>query len=91
MFDRKNSEIIRFEHFGDFNGYLDQAEGGFRFLDLGCAPGGFSSFLLSDPRCAGGYGVTLPEEMGGFPLRVQQTETFQLHFTQLLVLRNQKK
>lgn len=23
---------------------------GFKFLDLGCAPGGFSSYLLEDPR-----------------------------------------
>ena len=25
-------------------------EMGFKFLDLGCAPGGFSSYLLQDPR-----------------------------------------
>ena len=28
---------------------------GFKFLDLGCAPGGFSSYLLQDPRLDRGF------------------------------------
>jgi len=44
---------------------------GFRFLDLGCAPGGFSSYLLNDPRCKAGFGVTLPSVSGGFPMRLR--------------------
>lgn len=46
----------------------------FNFLDLGCAPGGFSSFLLDDERCGMGYGVTLPAENGGFPARISKHE-----------------
>lgn len=30
-------------------------EMGFKFLDLGCAPGGFSSYLLQDPRLDRGF------------------------------------
>jgi len=38
------------------------------FLDLGCAPGGFSSRLLEENPEAQGFGVTLPWEAGGFPM-----------------------
>ena len=58
---------------------------GFNFLDLGCAPGGFSSFLLDDARCRTGFGVTLPTKVGGFPMRlrsdkflVQQADLFEV-------------
>lgn len=47
---------------------------GFKFLDLGCAPGGFSSFLLDDPRCRTGFGVTLPSTCGGFPMRLRSNQ-----------------
>jgi len=60
-------------------------ENGFRFLDLGCAPGGFSSYLLQDARCQMGFGVTLPSSLGGFPMRLrcpnfllQQGDLFEL-------------
>ncbi|CAE7672862.1 unnamed protein product [Symbiodinium sp. CCMP2592] len=60
-------------------------EKGFKFLDLGCAPGGFSSYLLEDPRCRMGFGVTLPSTVGGFPMRLrspnfllQQGDLFEL-------------
>lgn len=46
---------------------------GFKFLDLGCAPGGFSSYLLDDPRCMTGFGVTLPSTSGGFPMRLRRS------------------
>jgi len=49
---------------------------GFKFLDLGCAPGGFSAFLLDDPRCLAGFGVTLPSNCGGFPVRVRDSRFF---------------
>lgn len=49
---------------------------GYRFLDLGCAPGGFSSFLLEDHRCKSGFGVTLPALSGGFPVRVRSDRFF---------------
>lgn len=51
-------------------------ESGFRFLDLGCAPGGFSSYLLEDPRCINGFGVTLPSASGGFPMRLRNPKFF---------------
>lgn len=49
---------------------------GFKFLDLGCAPGGFSSYLLEDPRCKMGFGVTLPSTAGGFPMRLRRPNYF---------------
>uniref|UniRef100_A0A7S1B063 Ribosomal RNA methyltransferase FtsJ domain-containing protein n=1 Tax=Noctiluca scintillans TaxID=2966 RepID=A0A7S1B063_NOCSC len=49
---------------------------GFKFLDLGCAPGGFSTFLLNDPRCLAGFGVSLPSTSGGFPVRVRSDSFF---------------
>eukprot|EP00392_Amoebophrya_sp_AT5.2_P000198 g198.t1 len=49
---------------------------GFKFLDLGCAPGGFASFLLEDPRCLAGCGVTLANSSGGYPIRLRQPNFF---------------
>ena len=49
---------------------------GFKFMDLGCAPGGFSSFLLDDERCLGGAGVTLSSSAGGFPTRLRRPNFF---------------
>eukprot|EP00435_Cladocopium_sp_Y103_P068449 s210_g31.t1 len=44
-----------------------------RFLDLGCAPGGFSACLLQDhilgPMSVG-YGVSLPPQLGGFQMAI---------------------
>ena len=40
------------------------------FLDIACAPGGFSQFLLDAfPNCHG-FGITLPEHLGGFPVQI---------------------
>eukprot|EP00929_Paragymnodinium_shiwhaense_P094080 TRINITY_DN544_c0_g1_i1.p1 TRINITY_DN544_c0_g1~~TRINITY_DN544_c0_g1_i1.p1 ORF type:complete len:544 (+),score=123.58 TRINITY_DN544_c0_g1_i1:131-1762(+) len=78
-----------FEAHDDFNALIPPE--GFKFLDLGCAPGGFSSFLLDDPRCKAGFGVTLPSLSGGFPVRVrrpnfflQQGDLFEIGFNDLL-------
>jgi SAM-dependent methyltransferase len=39
-----------------------------RFLDLGCAPGGFSRWIIkNNPSCTG-VGFTLPPELGGFKM-----------------------
>merc|ERR1719210_1996786 len=63
-----------FETHGNLEALLPKE--GFRFLDLGCAPGGFSSYLLDDPRCLCGFGVTLPSSSGGFPVRVRSSNFF---------------
>lgn len=57
-----------FKEFGNFEGLLPEC---FKFLDLGCAPGGFSAFLLDDGRCSQGFGVSLPAIKGGFPMRLR--------------------
>ncbi|KZT02825.1 uncharacterized protein LAESUDRAFT_661073 [Laetiporus sulphureus 93-53] len=43
-----------------------------RFLDLGCSPGGFSTWLLKSNGYAGvqGVGVTLPDDEARFPLQI---------------------
>ena len=41
------------------------------FLDIACAPGGFSQFLLDHFAYSRGYGITLPECLGGFPMAVE--------------------
>ncbi|KAI8824288.1 uncharacterized protein EV422DRAFT_315347 [Fimicolochytrium jonesii] len=38
------------------------------FLDLGCAPGGFSRWVLEQNADAHGLGVTLPPDVGGLPM-----------------------
>lgn len=58
-----------FEIHKNMEGVIPDA--GFKFLDLGCAPGGFSCFLLEDHRCMTGFGVTLPSTSGGFPMRLR--------------------
>ncbi len=40
-----------------------------RFLDLGCAPGGFSEWIIKNNRSCTGVGFTLPPELGGFPMK----------------------
>jgi hypothetical protein len=41
------------------------------FLDIACAPGGFSQYLLDHFPASRGYGITLPAELGGFPIAVR--------------------
>lgn len=57
-----------------------------RFLDLGCAPGGFSGCLLQDhilgPMSVG-YGVSLPPQLGGFQM-VINTQRLCVQFEDLL-------
>lgn len=78
-----------FEAHGYLSGFIP--EKGFKFLDLGCAPGGFSSYMLEDPRCRAGFGVSLPSTSGGFPMRLrcnnfffQQGDLFEIGPTDLL-------
>jgi hypothetical protein len=39
-----------------------------RYLDLGCSPGGFSTWVMSKNPKAKGLGITLPVEMAGLPM-----------------------
>ncbi|KAK7048157.1 FtsJ domain-containing protein [Favolaschia claudopus] len=57
----------------------------FRFLDLGCCPGGFSSYILGKNPTASGVGVSLPEENGGHACLLQEKdlERFELHWADL--------
>ncbi|KDN45693.1 hypothetical protein RSAG8_04777, partial [Rhizoctonia solani AG-8 WAC10335] len=45
---------------------------GKRFLDLGCCPGGFSTYVLSKLPDILGDGVSLPVELGGHSLAIPQ-------------------
>lgn len=64
------------EFFKEFDGFQDILPNKFKFLDLGCAPGGFSAFLLEDRRCSAGFGVSLPALKGGFPMRLRSDSFF---------------
>lgn len=44
-----------------------------RFLDLGCAPGGFATWLLKNNRKARGTGVTLSLEARGLRLQLESS------------------
>ncbi|THU95048.1 hypothetical protein K435DRAFT_667241 [Dendrothele bispora CBS 962.96] len=59
--------------------------GHFTFLDLGCCPGGFSSYILKKNPQASGVGISLPIERGGhtFLLEEEFLDRFTLHFTDL--------
>ncbi|KAI8974609.1 hypothetical protein BD414DRAFT_424300 [Trametes punicea] len=46
--------------------------GPFRFLDLGCAPGGFSAHILKTNPDARGVGISLPESQGGHALLLDE-------------------
>lgn len=56
------------------------------FLDLGCAPGGFSQRLLEEHPTARGLGVTMPLDGGGFPMLLQD-ERLQVKACDLMSLR----
>jgi hypothetical protein len=38
------------------------------YLDLGCSPGGFSSWVMDQYPESMGLGVTLPPDIGGLPM-----------------------
>ena len=46
------------------------------FLDIACAPGGFSQYVLDHFPTSRGYGITLPEHLGGFPMAVQTIPSY---------------
>ncbi|KAF8956840.1 hypothetical protein BDZ97DRAFT_145792 [Flammula alnicola] len=55
------------------------------FLDLGCCPGGFSSYMLDKNAEAKGFGVSLPVADGGheFALESDHGSRFELSYTNL--------
>ncbi|KAJ6620771.1 hypothetical protein B0H10DRAFT_1791197, partial [Mycena sp. CBHHK59/15] len=57
----------------------------FRFLDLGCCPGGFSSYILGKNPYASGVGISLPTESGGHSclLEEEDFQRFELHWADL--------
>ncbi|THH17884.1 hypothetical protein EW146_g3020 [Bondarzewia mesenterica] len=59
--------------------------GPMQFLDLGCSPGGFSSYILHKNRNARGVGISLPVEQGGhlFALESYLGSRFELHLADL--------
>lgn len=63
---------------------------GFTFLDLGCAPGGFSAYLGAakpdPPYCRMGFGVTLPLALGGFFMGYR-SERMHIQFRDLMTLK----
>jgi hypothetical protein len=46
------------------------------FVDIACAPGGFSQYLLDHFELSRGYGITLPEHLGGFPMAVETNPSY---------------
>ncbi|KAI0666910.1 hypothetical protein C8Q78DRAFT_994630 [Trametes maxima] len=50
-----------------------QPSGCFEFLDIGCAPGGFSRHVLQRNPSARGLGVSLPESRGGHAFFLEPT------------------
>ncbi|KAF5372193.1 hypothetical protein D9758_005042 [Tetrapyrgos nigripes] len=63
----------------------DSGSGSFRFLDLGCCPGGFSAYILKKNSQATGVGVSLPVDQGGHEcaLEIELLNRFTLHFADL--------
>ncbi|KAF8208665.1 hypothetical protein K438DRAFT_1812674 [Mycena galopus ATCC 62051] len=57
----------------------------FRFLDLGCCPGGFSSYILGKNPHASGVGISLPVERGGHACLLEEDHLarFELHWADL--------
>ncbi|KDN45699.1 hypothetical protein RSAG8_04783, partial [Rhizoctonia solani AG-8 WAC10335] len=58
----------------------------YRFLDLGCAPGGFAQYLLRKNKRAHGIGISLPSEQGGNGLGVTYPDylaRYKLHWLDL--------
>jgi len=60
-------------------------QGSLDFMDLGCCPGGFSSYILSKNISANGTGVSLPVDDGGhqFLLEEHHRSRFHLYSTNL--------
>ena len=67
----------------DQNQFFPELPDQFEYVDLGCAPGGFSGYLLSDERCVKGTGYTLCTKLGGFPVIIENPR-LTVNYTDLL-------
>ena len=79
-------ELFECSHKFKINEFLPAYQTPLRFLDIACAPGGFSQYLLDHFLDSQGYGITLPESLGGFPMAVQAypSSRFKICFFDLL-------
>ncbi|KAG8936044.1 hypothetical protein FRC02_004957 [Tulasnella sp. 418] len=58
----------------------------FRFLDLGCAPGGYSTYILEKCINSTGVGITLPVEDGGHVFAMSEKylqDRYEVHYQDL--------
>ncbi|KAJ6490698.1 hypothetical protein C8R47DRAFT_976946 [Mycena vitilis] len=64
-------------------------KGALRFLDLGCSPGGFTSYILSKNPSAQGLGISSEIENGGhrFLLEDRHRSRFKIHYADLTYYR----
>jgi len=77
-----NEDLGRTKFFTKYLPRQDSAD--VAFLDIACAPGGFSQFLLDHYPKSIGYGITLRESLGGFPVMANTDERFRLCYFDLL-------
>jgi trans-aconitate methyltransferase len=57
------------------------------YLDLGCSPGGFSSWVMDQYPDAMGLGVTLPPDIGGLPMVSFPEGDYEVNYADLTDLR----
>ncbi|KAI0343852.1 hypothetical protein BDW22DRAFT_1216558 [Trametopsis cervina] len=60
------------------------------FLDLGCSPGGFSEWTLTNNPAARGMGITLPDSEASWPMNTTDTQLegdrYELRFANIISL-----
>eukprot|EP01024_Parvocaulis_polyphysoides_P066418 TRINITY_DN7802_c0_g1_i1.p1 TRINITY_DN7802_c0_g1~~TRINITY_DN7802_c0_g1_i1.p1 ORF type:complete len:596 (+),score=68.73 TRINITY_DN7802_c0_g1_i1:215-2002(+) len=55
-----------------------------QFLDVCCAPGGFTDYVLSTATDAVGMGVTMPYKDGGHAMQVPNSKRFWCHYSNII-------
>lgn len=94
MADERNAQIHFTKTYQVLSEAIEKHPGAFKdkmaFLDLGCAPGGFSQRMLEELGPMGhGYGVTLPYQAGGFPMLLHD-HRFHIQVCNLMELQTPK-
>jgi len=92
--DERNAQIHFTKTYQVLSEAIEKHPGAFKdkmaFLDLGCAPGGFSQRMLEELGPMGhGYGVTLPYQAGGFPMLLHD-HRFHIQVCNLMELQTPK-